>query len=298
MRGDDGGDQLVDDGMNALHPVDGVLGDLQGGRHFTRPQVARWCDGVEQRYAPDVLRVTVLELPATWGAAAAALRAVDDELRRGPATDLVLLPEASLSGYVSPDGDFDLTGFAEPPDGPTALAIGELARRHRTNLVAPLVLAEGADRFNAMVGFGRDGEPMFTYRKRHPWFPETWASAGPEAAPTVLVDGARVTIAVCFDVHFLEEDAAGALDAADLLLFPSAWVEEEDSRPVMLAEIARRHRIAIANANWAAGVVRVAGQGGSAIFGARGQVLARVASPRVIRADAMVEVATVGASRP
>lgn len=248
-----------------------------------------------------MLRVTVLELPATWGAPAAALRAVDDELRRGPATDLVLLPEASLSGYVSPDGDFDLARFAEPLGGPTARAIGALARSHRTNLVAPLVLAEGTGRFNAMVGFDRDGAPMFTYRKRHPWFPETWASAGSEPAPTVLVDGARVTIAVCFDVHFLGEDAADALDAADLLLFPSAWVEEEDSRPVMLAEIARRHRVAIANANWASGVVRVPGQGGSAILDAQGRVLAGVAAsvapPRVMRADAMVEVAAAGASR-
>jgi predicted amidohydrolase len=237
-----------------------------------------------------VLRVTVLELPATWGNPQAALRAVSSELERGAATDLVLLPEASLTGYVSDTGAFDLTAFAEPLDGPTARAAAALARRHRVHLVAPLVLAEDGRHYNAMVAFDRDGELVFAYRKRHPWFPETWAAAGESAAPTVEIEGTRVTIAVCFDVHFLAEDAADALDAADLLLFPSAWVEEEDSRPSMLAALACRHGLAIANANWGPGVVNIAGQGGSSILDATGHVLARATStsPRVMRADAVV----------
>lgn len=255
-----------------------------------------------------MLRVTVLELPATWGDPQAALATVAAELERGPATDLVLLPEASLSGYVSETGAFDLAAFAEPIDGPTARALAALARRHGVHLVAPLVLAEEDRRYNAMVAFDRDGEPIFTYRKRHPWFPESWAAAGEHAAPTVDIEGTRVTIAVCFDVHFLEEDAADALDAADLLLFPSAWVEEEDSRPSMLAALARRHRIAVANANWGAGVVRIPGQGASSILDAAGHVLARTKpavverprSPstdrRVMRADALIAAGTASAT--
>jgi predicted amidohydrolase len=243
------------------------------------------------------MRVTVLELPASWGDPRAALALVDRELQHGSPTDLVLLPEASLSGYVSHAGEFDLAAFAEPHDGPTASAVAELARRHRTNVVAPLVLAEGECLYNAMAAFDRDGKPIFTYRKRHPWFPEEWASPGPDAAPTAEIDGLRVTVAICFDVHFLADDAEAALDACDLLLFPSAWVEDEDSRPTLLADLARRHRIAIANANWGPGVVRIPGQGGSSILDAGGRVLAHVpksdldrlvASPRVIRADAEV----------
>jgi predicted amidohydrolase len=245
-----------------------------------------------------VLRVTVLELPASWGEPRAALAAASAELERGAPTDLVLLPEAALTGYVSPDGDFDLTPFAEPIGGPTYVAIAALAQRHRTHVVAPLVLREGERCFNAMVAFGRAGEPIFTYRKRHPWFPETWAAAGTAAAPTVTLEGMKVTIAVCFDVHFLEEEAAGALDAADVLLFASAWVEEPDSRPEMLARLARRHGIAVANANWGAGVVSVPGQGGSCILDARGEIVASVVSPRVIRADATLELPRSGASRP
>src|SRR5689334_17534642 len=112
---------------------------------------------------------------------------VEAELDRGPDTDLVLLPEASLTGYVSPWGDFDLTRFAEETDGPTAQAVAGIARRYGVSLVAPLVLYErdeggrgdgsaGGRCSNAMVAFDRRGEPLFTYRKRHPWIPKTWAT--------------------------------------------------------------------------------------------------------------------------
>ena len=240
-----------------------------------------------------VLRVTVLELPATWGEPRLALDAVAAELARGPATDLVLLPEASLTGYVSPSGDFDLTRFAEPIEGPTRRAAAELARQHGVVLVAPLVLREGDACFNAMIACDPAGQLLFTYRKRHPWYPELWATPGPEAAPVVTIGHARVTIATCFDLQFLEEDAGPALAASDLLLFPSAWVEAEDERATRLPSLARRHRIAIANANWGPGVVRIAGQGASSIVSAQGELLAWTGAPAarggVARADASLD---------
>lgn len=223
-----------------------------------------------------MMRVTVLEVPAGWGDPRRALDQVEGALVAGPETDLVLLPEQSLSGYVSGTGDFDLTPFAEPLDGPTRAAIAGLARRCSVVVVAPLVLREGNACFNATIACGRSGDLLFTYRKRHPWYPEVWATPGPEPAPIVTIGAARVTIAVCFDLHFIEEDAAPALDACDLLLFPSAWVAEHDERSVHLPALAKRHRVAIANANWAPGEVTIAGQGSSSIVGTSGEVLARV----------------------
>lgn len=216
------------------------------------------------RYAWRV-RMTVLELAARWGRPGAVLDEVDRALAAGPATDLVLLPEAALHGYVSPDGDFDLTRFGEPLDGPTAARAAALARTHRTHLVSPLVLREGAAVYNAIACFDPGGDPRFVYRKRHPWFPETWATPGGEPHPLVEIAGRTVTAAICFDVHFLADEAAGELEAADLLLFPSAWVEETDTRPQLLGELARRFGVHVANANWAAGDVIVPGQGGSCV---------------------------------
>jgi predicted amidohydrolase len=232
------------------------------------------------------MRLTILELAATWGEAPRVLDEVEARLAGGAATDLVVLPEAALHGYVSRRGDFDLTRFAEPIEGPTAARCAAIARARAIHLVAPLVLREGEAIYNAMACFAPDGAPAFVYRKRHPWFPERWATPGPTAPPVVTIAGQRVTIAVCYDVHFLADDAAAELTDADVLLFPSAWVEQPDSRPQLLGELARAFGVTIANANWAPGVVRIPGQGGSCVVAPDGHLRAR--APTAGRIDVAI----------
>src|SRR5437868_9824447 len=99
-----------------------------------------------------MVRVAAIELPARWGDPRAALAEANALLARGPC-DLVLLPEASLTGYVSPRGDADLRRFAEPIDGRAADDLAALARAHRTHLVGPLVERDGDRFYNAMLVF-------------------------------------------------------------------------------------------------------------------------------------------------
>jgi predicted amidohydrolase len=227
------------------------------------------------------VRVAALELPARFDRVADNLDLAGSLLARSPC-DLALMPEASLTGYVSPERDFDLTRFAEPRDGPTAHALAELAKKHGAHLVGPLIERDGAAVYNAMIGFDREGREFIHYRKRHPWYPETWATPGTAPHPVVIVDGLRVTIAVCFDIQYCVPE----LPAADLLLFPSAWVEDRttDSR----AEILSKVGVAVINANWGVGEPRVPGQGGSRILDATGRLLAMAASTGRIDADCVV----------
>lgn len=235
-----------------------------------------------------MLRVSVLELPARWAEPAAALAQVDELLREGP-TNLAIVPELAFTGYVSPEGDFDLAPFAEPIDGPTVAAVAAVAKRHHTSLVAPLVLREPGGPYNAAMLVGPEGRVNAVYRKRHPWFPEEWATPGREPPPLVKVGPIDVTFAICFDAQFLHEDGVDLLPRADLLVFTSAWVDEEESRVPLLQSFSRRFGCAVANANWAPGVVRVPGQGGSCILDAKGRVVASVQGPAG-RADAIVAV--------
>ncbi len=230
--------------------------------------------------------VTALELAASWAAPTRALAEVDERLARGPATELVLLPEASLTGYVSPAGDFDLRRFGEASDGATARGLAALAARHRVYLIGPVIERDGDAFYNATVGFDPDGAQVLHYRKRHPWLPETWATPGLGPHPQVRLGDCVVTVAVCYDVHFLVDEAADVLAASDLLLFPSAWVDRERTRVPLLRQLAARFDVAIANANWAPGVVRVPGQGGSCMVAAGGEVLA--GAPPGDRADAAI----------
>lgn len=220
------------------------------------------------------MRLTVLQLAATWHDRAGALARVDRLLAQGP-TDLVLLPEAALTGYVSPALDFDLTGFAEPEGGPTFVALASLARRHGCTVVGPVILRRGDHVYNTMVALDAAGQHLFTYEKRHPWYPETWATAGVVPPPLLTVAGRTVTIAVCYDLQFVQEDPDDELRAADVLLFPSAWVDPDDSRLPLLSQVATQFRVWIANANWSAGVVEVPGQGDSCIVDPAGHIVAR-----------------------
>jgi predicted amidohydrolase len=140
-----------------------------------------------------------------------------------------------------------------------------------------------------MIVAAPDGAIAGTYEKRHPWAPERWARRGRNPHPRLSIAGVNVTIAICYDLHFLpyEAETRETLRAVDLVLFPSAWVDTEDSRLPLLRDLARRFGVAIANANWSEGVVRLPGQGGSCILDARGEPLA-VAGEGVVRIDATI----------
>jgi 5-aminopentanamidase len=238
------------------------------------------------------LDVVALELPQRFGDRDGSLAKVA-RLLGLPAlagADLVLLPELILTGYVSPRGSFDLRRFAEPIDGESAQRLADLARCHGVALGAPLVEESGGRLYNSLLLFDGEGRRIGHYRKRHPWFPERWASPGDLGTPLVGLDGFKLTAAICFDVHFLSQDAGAVLDEADLLLFPSAWVDppgEGDLRAELLPALAQRHHITVVNANWGPSRPAVSGQGGSRIIDVRGRVIAAAEpglGPRVVRA--------------
>lgn len=233
---------------------------------------------------PPVIRLAAFELPHAYGEPAAALARVEALLQAHPGLDLVLLPELALTGYLSPEFSCDLQPFAEPLDGPTAGRLSNLARAHQTALAGPLVEREGDRLFNTTLVFDREGRRLAHYRKRHPWYPETWATPG-EAEPALFeIAGIPATIATCFDAQFLADERPPALEAAKLLLFPSAWVDTGNTRGPLLARLARLFKVAILNANWGEGVPRIHGQGGSMALDATGRRLARTRTtdPRVL----------------
>jgi len=228
------------------------------------------------------MRVAALELPARFDRARENLELTDSLLSRGPC-DLALMPEASLTGYVSPQGDFDLTRFAESRDGPTSRALAALAKKHATHLVGPLIERASDGVFNAMIGFDPAGAEFIHYRKRHPWYPEAWATPGGNPHPQIRLASRQlrtsvISLAICFDLHFAE------WPQADVLLFPSAWVaKERDTRLAKLAKLG----VNVVNANWGVGEPRVPGQGDSMILDASGKILAR-AEPGTQRIDAEI----------
>lgn len=252
--------------------------------------------GGEDEETGGALRIVALELPARHGDPDAQLLALDaalSSLGAGPPT-LVVLPELALTGYVSARGDFDVSRFAEPAGGPLLARVAALATARGVSTLVSWVEREGRRVYNSASLVDESGRVVLHYRKRHPWYPETWATRGDLGSPSVTLHGVRLTVAVCFDVHFVSKESGAALDAADALLFPSAWVDDgrTDLRAEVLPPIATRHRCAVVNANWGPGAPRVAGQGGSRVVRPGGVTLDRAATLGGTRA---VEVVLRGA---
>jgi predicted amidohydrolase len=220
-----------------------------------------------------VLKAALLELPARHAAVDAAFGDLEALLTEGPC-DLALLPECSLTGYVDDQGRCDPTPLAEALDGPTARRVASLAKRYGTAIGAPLVERDEARYYNSYLVIDRHGALLRRYRKRHPWFPERWATPGTEPHGTFELGGLTLSLAICFDVHFLEVEAACELQRADALLFPSAWVDggPNDLRGPLFGALATRFGVVIANANWGPGTPRVRGQGGSRVVGPEGEL--------------------------
>lgn len=224
-------------------------------------------------------RIALLELAARFGAVDAALTEVRALLEAGPQCDLAVLPECGLTGYLDADGRCDPARFAEPLRGPTFDAASCLARAYDTAIAWPLIERAGDRVFNAFVVVDRAGQLLHHYRKRHPWYPETWATPGDLAMTPFEIAGVRLSLAICFDVHFLADEEGSLLHEIDGLIFPSAWVDEGDvdGRAIVLGYLTSRFGLTIANANWGPGTPRVVGQGSSRVVSPQGEI-ARAAS--------------------
>jgi predicted amidohydrolase len=215
------------------------------------------------------MKICALEMPARFGDPQARLADLDAALAQGEGADLVLVPECAVTGYVSSELHFDLRPFAEPLEGPTLSAYRALARDHQVHFAGPLVEAVPGAFFNSFVVVDPAGALVGHYRKRHPWFPETWASPGTWPYPDLRIAGLRLTLAVCFDLHFLAREARDTCAAADVLLFPSAWVDDDetDLRASLFGGLVRRFGLTVVNANWGEGDPHLNGQGRSRIVG-------------------------------
>jgi predicted amidohydrolase len=232
------------------------------------------------------MRLAALQMPLRHGDKSHALSVVDALLAESPGLDLALLPETAITGYMSSAGDFDLAPFAETLGGPSTEALADLARRHHVALAGPLVERDGDALYNAMLLFDESGALVGHYRKRHPWYPESWATPGDRGTPVTALLGAAIVGCICFDIHFIADDAPESLTSADLCLFASAWVDDRRGTPERIVRgLARRFGTAFVHSNWGGGDPRVLGQGGSCIVNANGEVLARA---RGLDAEAVI----------
>ncbi|MCM1967750.1 MULTISPECIES: carbon-nitrogen hydrolase family protein [unclassified Streptomyces] len=170
------------------------------------------------------LRTALLQSSGRLGDTADNLKALEEAAARAAqaGAGLLVTSEMFLTGYALEIED--IARLAEPADGMSARAIGEIARRHGLAVLYGYPERDGDAVFNAAQLVGPDGERLANYRKTHLFGSFEQAAFTPGDTPVVQADlgGLRVGVMICYDVEFPENVRAHALAGTDLLLVPTA----------------------------------------------------------------------------
>ncbi len=154
-----------------------------------------------------------------------------DELARltaehGADTDLVVFPEAFARDFG--EAGSDVSGYAEPLDGPFGTALAAAAAGRDTTVVAGL-FEQGPDPSRPFNTLLMRGAGRASYRKVHLYDSFGYResdrlSAGPIEPVVVELKGWKVGLMTCYDLRFPELARALVDRGAEVIVLPAAWV--------------------------------------------------------------------------
>lgn len=238
-----------------------VFPDLKVASIQMAPRIGRKADNLARS-------VTMIEEAAAQGAA------------------IAVLPELANTGYVFESRQEAFSLAESIPDGESARAWLDAARRCNIHVVAGMAERVGERLFNAALIAGPRGY-IGTYRKLHLWGDEhLFFESGDLGLPVFHTEIGRLGAIICYDGWFPEVYRLLAMQGADIVCMPTNWVPmpgQPDGQPAMA------NALAMANAHsnglnviCADRVGAERGQpfiGQSLIVGAQGWPVAGPASP-------------------
>jgi predicted amidohydrolase len=136
---------------------------------------------------------------------------------------LVVLPEAAVTGYVFENLDEALT-VAQRAVAVAEQRLANAAVGAGVALIVGTLEAEAREVFNTALIFTGDGR-RFRYRKMHlPYLGvDRFATPGPDPPEVYELAGMRVGVLICYDLRFPEAARICALEGADLIALPTNW---------------------------------------------------------------------------
>jgi N-carbamoylputrescine amidase len=187
------------------------------------------------------------------------IAAVEELFDRG--AKLVVLPELVVPGYAADRGR--LLRIAEPLDGPAVTAWTELARRRGGWIAGGLCERHGDSLFNTAVLVGPGGVELH-YRKLHLFREEKLAfEPGDLGLPVAELPLGRVGLCICYDLRFVETMRILALEGAEVVCVPTAWISGFDAEKWNARGLAPQAEGAMLQANLNQVFVACASQAGA-----------------------------------
>lgn len=253
-----------------------------------------------------MVAVAAVQTAPVLGDTAGNLMRATDAVRAalGRGAELVVLPELAISAYATDPGQ--VLELAEPLEGPTTLAMAEIVAQYDAAVVIGLCERAGERVFNTSVVITGDGIAGH-YRKLHLYGQEKKAYAlGDLGLPVVALPWGFLGLCICYDLRFVEVLRSLALQGADVVAAPAAWVGSFDNRgvpsyasellpqAVNVAVQANLNQVAVVAASQVGFDGSTVTRGGSIIADAHGQVAAGPASrhdPEILTAQ--IDIAQV-----
>jgi predicted amidohydrolase len=141
---------------------------------------------------------------------------------------LIVLPEMATTGYCWQSRE-EIAPYVEPIPGPTTDRFQQLATYYDCYIALSVAEVDPATDvyYNCMALIGPQGL-IGTYRKIHSFISEPrWARDGDLGMPVWETPLGRLAGLICQDASFFEAARIPALHNADVLLFPTAWLDEK-----------------------------------------------------------------------
>jgi predicted amidohydrolase len=186
----------------------------------------------------DTYRVAAIQFEPRLGAKAeniARLLELTEAAAHGGAR-LIVHPEMATTGYCWYDRD-EIRPHVEPIPGPTTEAFAVLARRYDCYIVVGLPEVAPRTRifYNSATLVGPKGV-IGVYRKTHSYISEPkWAKDGDLGLPVWETPLGRIGIMICMDADYFEPARLLALAGADVLCFPTNWLDDKSPAPSWIA---------------------------------------------------------------
>lgn len=155
--------------------------------------------------------------------------------KAGEDCDLVVFPEAALTGYCFADAEETRRG-AITRSGPEIRRLQELAAQRNLSIVVGAVERVGEKLYNTVFFLEPDGT-LFSYYKSHlPYLGvDRFVEAGEEPCAVFNTRFGKIGMIVCYELRFPEAARIAALGGARLLLQPTNLPEGGESHPDFLS---------------------------------------------------------------
>ena len=142
-------------------------------------------------------------------------RVVDLIGQRREGTDLIVFPEATLTGFPTRENVRDV---AEPLDGASLTAVRDAARAAKVGVAVGLAERDGDRFYNTTVLIDERGDIALRYRKTHLWATDVGVFTPGDRFEVCEFKGMTVGILICYDIEFPETARALGRLGAEMLI--------------------------------------------------------------------------------